>query len=76
MSNRRSGLGGEGDGSRDRGRWSSRRKMEVVPGILRGDDLDSLSRELRVTAAALALPRWSGANAISSRHKARPSKPL
>ena len=54
MSNRRSGLGGEGGGAGDRGRWSSRRKMEVVLRILRGEDLDSLSRELRVTAAALA----------------------
>jgi len=74
MSNRRSGLGGEGDGSRDRGRWSSRPKMEVVLRILRGENLKSLSRELRVTAAALALPRCSWAKAISSRHRhARPS---
>ncbi len=54
MSNRRSGLGGEGGAAGDRGRWSSRRKMEVVLRILRGEDLDSLSRELWVTAAALA----------------------
>ncbi|MHB8333217.1 MAG: hypothetical protein ACYDEA_13660 [Candidatus Dormibacteria bacterium] len=45
MSSRRSGLGGEGGGAGDRGRWSSRRKMEVVLRILRGEDLDSLSRE-------------------------------
>lgn len=38
----------------DRGRWSSRRKQEVVLRILRGEDLDSLSRELGVTAARLA----------------------
>ena len=36
--------------SGDRGRWSSRRKMEVVLRALRGEDLDALSRELRVTA--------------------------
>lgn len=38
----------------DRGRWSSRRKTEVVLRVLRGEDLDSLSRELGVTAAAIA----------------------
>ncbi len=40
----------------ERGRWSSRRKMEVVLRALRGDDLDALSRELGVTAGAIA--RW------------------
>ena len=54
MTNRRGRLGGEGGGSRDRGRWSTRRKMEVVLRVLRGEDLDSLSRELHVTAAAMA----------------------
>jgi hypothetical protein len=38
----------------DRGRWSSRNKAEVVLRILRGEDLDSLSRELKVTAATLS----------------------
>ena len=42
------GSGGE------RGRWSSRRKMEVVLRALRGEDLDALSRELGVTAGAIA----------------------
>jgi len=32
----------------DRGRWSSRKKREVVLRILGGEDLDALSRELRV----------------------------
>jgi len=54
MSNRRGGLGGEGGVAGDRGRWSSRRKMEGVLRILRGEDLYSMCRELRVTAAALA----------------------
>src|SRR5919107_3180157 len=40
----------------ERGRWSSRRKTEAVLRVLRGEDLDALSRELGVTAAALA--RW------------------
>ena len=42
------GSGGE------RGRWSSRRKMEVVLRVLRGEDLDALSRELGVTAGTIA----------------------
>ena len=40
----------------DRGRWSSRRKLEVVLRALRGESLDALSRELGVTAAVIA--RW------------------
>jgi Helix-turn-helix domain len=40
----------------ERGRWSSRRKTEVVLRILRGEALDALSQELGVTAAMLA--RW------------------
>ena len=42
------GSGGE------RGRWSSRRKVEVVLRALRGEDLDALSRELGVTAGTVA----------------------
>ena len=38
----------------ERGRWSSRRKMEVVLRVLRGEAVDTLSRELGVTAATLA----------------------
>jgi hypothetical protein len=38
----------------ERGRWSSRRKTEVVLRILRGEALDALSRELGVTAGTLA----------------------
>ena len=37
----------------ERGRWSSRRKMEVVLRALRGEDLDALSRELGVTAGTI-----------------------
>jgi hypothetical protein len=40
----------------ERGRWSSRRKQEVVLRVLRGEDLDALSRELGATAGAIA--RW------------------
>ncbi|SRR5581483_2068248 len=38
----------------ERGRWSSRRKTEAVLRVLRGGALDTLSRELGVTAATLA----------------------
>ena len=40
--------------SGERGRWSSRRKMEVVLRALRGEDLDALSRELGGTAGTIA----------------------
>jgi Helix-turn-helix domain len=40
--------------SGERGRWSSRRKMEVVLRALRGGDLDALSREFGVTAGVIA----------------------
>jgi transposase len=38
----------------DRGRWSSRRKTEVVLRILRGETLDALSREVGVSPGRLA----------------------
>jgi transposase-like protein len=38
----------------ERGRWSSRRKTQIVLRVLRGEGLDALSRELGVTAATLA----------------------
>ena len=43
--------------SSERGRWSSRRKTEVVLRVLRGEDLDTVSRELGVTAGTIALWR-------------------
>lgn len=39
---------------KERGRWSSKRKAEVVLRLLRGEDLDTVSREVRVTAATLS----------------------
>ena len=42
------------EAAREHGRWSSRRKTEVVLRLLRGEALDALSRELGVTAATLA----------------------
>jgi transposase-like protein len=49
----RSPSGGAG-GREDRGRWSSRRKAEIVMRILKGEQLDGLSRELGVSTARLA----------------------
>ena len=38
----------------ERGRFSSRKKMEVVLRVLRGDDLDLVSREAGMTASKLS----------------------
>lgn len=38
----------------ERGRFSARRKVEAVLRLLRGEELDALSRELGVTAARLS----------------------
>src|SRR3954464_8548393 len=40
--------------SDDRGRFSAKRKTEAVLRLLRGEDLELLSRELGVTAATLS----------------------
>lgn len=47
----RSGVAG---GAADRGRWSSKRKAEVVVRILKGEALDALSRELKVSTSRLS----------------------
>ena len=39
--------------AKDKGRFSSKRKKEAVLRLLRGEDLEALSRELGVTAAKL-----------------------
>lgn len=39
----------------DKGRWSSRRKTEVVLRLLRGETLDALSRELGVILVTLCM---------------------
>ena len=43
-----------GDGAREPGRFSARRKTDTVLRMLRGEPLDLLARELGVTAATLA----------------------
>ena len=44
----------DADGLREPGRFSARRKTETLLRMLRGEPLDSLARELGVTAATLA----------------------
>src|SRR5438067_13926293 len=44
----------DADGSREPGRFSARRKTETILRMLRGEPLDTLARELGVTAATLA----------------------
>jgi hypothetical protein len=57
----------------DRGRFSARRKAEAVLRLLRGEDLDSLSRELGVTAATLASWRQSFLDGGTAAMKSRPA---
>jgi hypothetical protein len=56
-------------------RWSVRRKTDAVMRLLRGEDLDTVARELRVEAHRLAAWRdefmAGGAEAL----KARPTEP-
>ena len=58
---------------RDRGRYSARRKTEAVLRLLRGEDLDTLSRELGVTAATLAGWRDSFLDGGTAALKSRPA---
>jgi transposase-like protein len=44
----------DAEGLREPGRFSARRKTETILRMLRGEPLDSLARELGVTAATLA----------------------
>ena len=51
----RRATGGAPEERRDgRGRWSAKRKFAGVLRLLRGEDLETLSRELGVTAATLS----------------------
>ena len=59
--------------SRDRGRFSARRKTEAVLRLLRGEDLDTLSRELGVTAATLSGWRDSFLDGGTAAMKSRPT---
>jgi transposase-like protein len=57
----------------DRGRFSARRKTEAVLRLLRGEDLDTLSRELGVTAATLSSWRDSFLDGGTAAIKSRPA---
>ena len=59
--------------SQDRGRFSARRKTEAVIRLLRGEDLDTLSRELGVTAATLSSWRQSFLDGGTAAMKSRPA---
>ncbi len=57
----------------DRGRFSARRKTDAVVRLLRGEDLESLSRELGVTAATLSSWRQSFLDGGTAAMKSRPT---
>src|SRR3954451_5102588 len=59
--------------SSDRGRFSARRKSEAVVRLLRGEDLDTLSRELGVTAATLSSWRDAFLDGGTAAMKSRPT---
>jgi Transposase len=57
----------------DRGRFSAKRKSEAVLRLLRGEDLDTLSRELGVTAATLSGWREAFLDGGTAAMKSRPA---
>ena len=57
----------------DRGRFSATRKTEAALRLLRGEDLDTLSRELGVTAATLSGWRESFLGGGTAAMKSRPA---
>lgn len=59
--------------TQDRGRFSARRKTEAVLRLLRGEDLDSLSRELGVVAATLSSWRAAFLDGGTAAMKSRPA---
>ena len=59
--------------TQDRGRFSARRKTEAVLRLLRGEDLDALSRELGVVAATLSSWRQAFLDGGTAAMKSRPA---
>src|SRR4051794_1394042 len=59
--------------SHDRGRFSAKRKSEAVLCLLRGEDLDTLSRELGVTAASFSGWRDAFLDGGTAAMKTRPA---
>src|SRR5262245_20072813 len=64
---------GSVDGAREPGRFSARRKTETILRLLRGEPLDSLARELGVTAATLAQWREGFLTGGQAALKSRPA---
>lgn len=56
-------------------RWSVRRKTDAVMRLLRGEDLDTVARELRVEAHRLAAWRDEFISGGAEALKARPTDP-
>ena len=59
--------------SQDRGRFSAQRKTDAVLRLLRGEDLETLSRELGVTAATLSSWREGFLDGGTAAMKSRPT---
>ncbi len=59
--------------SPDRGRFSAKRKTDAVLRLLRGEDLDTLSRQLGVTAATLSSWREAFLDGGTAALKSRPT---
>ena len=59
--------------SQERGRFSARRKTDAVVRLLRGEDLEGLSRELGVTAATLSSRREGFLDGGTAALKSRPT---
>lgn len=55
----------------DRGRFSSKRKVDAVLRLLKGESLDTLSRELGITAAKLSEWRDAFLNGAEANLKSR-----
>jgi transposase-like protein len=58
---------------RDRGRFSAKRKTQIVLRLLRGEDLEALSREVGVTGATLSGWRDSFLGGGTAAMKSRPA---
>jgi hypothetical protein len=57
----------------DRGRFSAKRKTQIVLRLLRGEDLETLSREVGVTAATLSGWRDSFLDGGTAAMRSRPA---
>jgi hypothetical protein len=57
----------------DRGRFSAKRKTQIVLRLLRGEDLETLSREVGVTAATLSGWRDGFLDGGTAAMKSRPA---